>query len=389
MSLPKERITYLIEAYTSKTATVQEEQELMEWMQEAQEDSELKDYVQNLWNQYQPETKFDYVNWDDLFNRIIQSDKIHSIAPEPKRILWPRIVAAAAVLIVLGTASYFLLFHKVSKNEIAKTEIKDVVPPSAAKAMITLADGRQIVLDSAANGTLALQANVKLVKHADGEVSYSGTSGEALYNTLTNPKGSKVINMTLADGSKVWLNAGSSLTFPVAFVGSERKVSITGEAYFEVAHNAAMPFKVSKDAMEVTVLGTRFNINAYNDEEDIRVTLLEGSVRTSIVNGGYSILRPGEQAIVTNDIKLVKNADVEEVMAWKNGMFAFKNASLPEIMRQAARWYDVEVIYEGRLSNERYRGEVSRSTNLSQLMKILELSGVKYKIEGKKITVKT
>ena len=267
--------------------------------------------------------------------------------------------------------------------------------PETNKAMITLANGQKVYLDSAVNGTLAMQGNVKLVKLANGQIAYQTASGETIneikYNTLTNPRGSKVIDMTLADGSQVWLNAGSSVTYPVAFVGNERRVAITGEAYFEVAHNTAMPFKVSKGEMEVTVLGTHFNVNAYDDESDIKVTLLEGSVKVikgpSTGSGLQTVLKPGQQAQVTNEVKVVNDADLEQVMAWKNGLFNMKGTDLAALMRQVARWYDVQVSYEGPQQQKSFGGSINRDVDLSDVLKALEQYGIHFRMEKGKVII--
>jgi hypothetical protein len=266
----------------------------------------------------------------------------------------------------------------------------DVKAPQSNKAMVTLANGQQVYLDSIKNGALATQGNVTLVKLSSGEIQYQSVSGELSgemqYNTLFNPRGSKVINMVLTDGTEVWLNAGSSITYPVAFIEKERKVSVSGEVYFEVAHHAAKPFVVAKDAMEVRVLGTHFNINAYEDEDDIKVTLLEGSVK--IKNGVTTgLLQPGQQARVTNDIKLFSNVDMDGVMAWKNGYFQFDNASLQDVLKQLARWYDVDVVNEGQTKPRAFVGEMERTLNLSQVLKVLEKNGLHFRLEGKKIIV--
>jgi ferric-dicitrate binding protein FerR (iron transport regulator) len=215
-------------------------------------------------------------------------------------------------------------------------------------------------------------------------------NGELEFNTLSNPRGSKVINMMLADGSRVWLNAGSSITYPVAFVGNKRNVNIDGEAYFEIAHDASTPFIVSKGDMNVTVLGTHFNVNAYDDENDIKVTLLEGSVNVSTKYEVKGVkIKPGEQAIVNtkHEVRTMKDADVEQVIAWKNGYFNFKDADIVSIMRQVEKWYDVEVVYEQR-TDKVFIAEIPRTVNAGDFFKILEATGwVRFKIEGKKITV--
>jgi ferric-dicitrate binding protein FerR (iron transport regulator) len=208
------------------------------------------------------------------------------------------------------------------------------------------------------------------------------------YNTLSNPRGSKVISLTLSDGTRVWLNAGSSLRYPASFASSavNREVKITGEAYFEVAHDASKPFIVSKNDVSVTVLGTHFNVNAYDDESDIKITLLEGSVR---VNKGSNtgLLKPGQQAQVSSSVKVLNNTDVEQVMAWKNGKFSFNGSDIKTVMRELARWYDVNVEYKDEIK-ETFFVKLDRNTNMSNVFRILQTTGaVHFKIEGKKVTV--
>lgn len=311
--------------------------------------------------------------------------------PRVYRIHFRRIAVAASLLIAIATGAYFLFFNKSSTpDEIVKTmqTAKDVEAPKVTRAMITLGDGRQISIDSLNTFT---QGNVQLTKMADGKILYKGPSTgtgstEIIYNTLSNPRGSKVIDMTLADGSHVWLNAGSSLTYPVAFVGNERKVEITGEAYFEVEHNSAMPFVLSKGNVDVTVLGTHFNVNAYDDEADIKVTLLEGSVK--ITKGSLTrLLKPNQQARVTEEIKIASGVDIREIMAWKDGYFTYNSADIQTLMRQAARWYDVEVVYAGRIPDDTFTGSMPRKVSLANWLKVLEKSGVQFRIDGKKVIV--
>ncbi|HET6996597.1 MAG TPA: FecR domain-containing protein, partial [Chitinophagaceae bacterium] len=241
----------------------------------------------------------------------------------------------------------------------------------------------------------ATENNVNLIKKADCEIVYDDSRLTAhdsplTYNTLTNPRGSKVIDMTLSDGSKVWLNAGSSVKYPVTFIGKDRKVEITGEAYFEVTHDPGRPFVVSKGLISVTVLGTHFNVNAYDDEADIKVTLLEGSVKVSELTTHHSqLIKPGEQGIAMNNGELtVKNdVDMEQVMAWKNGRFQFNEADLQTVLRQVARWYDVEIVYEGDVPTRQFGGKMQKELNLSEILKILEKNNVHFRIDGKKLIV--
>jgi len=244
------------------------------------------------------------------------------------------------------------------------------------------------LLDSLTSGTLAIQGKVNVIKTADGQIVYTGTGNEVEYNTLFNPRGSKAVALTLIDGTKVWMNAESSLRYFTSISNDERKVEITGECYFEAAHDALKPFIV-KDVnrgTEVEVLGTHFNVNTYADEPEMKVTLLEGSVK--ILKGTLlSILKPGQQAQVSNDIKVVSGVNVDEVMAWKNGKFAYNNTDLETIMRQMARWYDVEVVYKNKIT-DKYTVTTERDVPVSQLFKYIEMSGgVHFTIDDRKITV--
>ncbi len=320
--------------------------------------------------------------------------KVHSIPK--RRIYW---YAAASVAIIAISLIYFRMLNQPSgKNTDHIAQVtNDVKAPEASRAMVTLADGTKVYLDSAGTGNVAVQGNMKLVKLPSGEIAYQNASGELstklVYNTLSNPRGSKVIQMVLADGSKVWLNAGSALTYPVAFVGKERSVSITGEAYFEVAHDASKPFTVFKDKVAVKVLGTHFNINAFQDDgDDIEVTLLEGSVNVSVPSPSPSEragvrLKPGEQARVGKGLKVVTDVDVNGVMAWKNGYFHFDDASLQNVMERISRWYDVKVVYKGEVPKKRFAGEMQRDLSLSEIIQILERNKIHFEIVGKELIV--
>jgi len=302
--------------------------------------------------------------------------------------------AAASIIFAVGIGSYFLFFNKAVKRiEVSKTVVpNDVKAPENNKATIKTTDGQIIYLDSAANGTLMNQGNVSLVKLADGKIVYQ--KGDALtplsviYNTLTNPRGSRVIDMTFEDGSRIWLNAGSSVTYPVIFVGNERKISITGEAYFEVAHDAIKKFIVEANGIIVEDVGTAFNINAYNNEPVLKTTLVTGEINVIKYNVVKNLV-PGQQAIIdkSGNISVIKNADVELAVAWKNGFTRFKSADLGIIMRQLERWYDIDVMFEAGISGRSFTGGLSSSSNLSEVLKILEFSNIHFKLEGRRLTV--
>jgi len=327
--------------------------------------------------------------------------KFAASSPKTIRLASPwRWAAVAAVLIVAaGIALLPYMTNRKQQLENSSTAKATVdIPPGGNKAVLTLADGSKIVLDAAADGTLARQGNAVISKKGEQviyDVSSSTDNQEALSlksNTITTPRGGQY-PVILPDGSKVMLNAASSITFPPVFTGTERKVEITGEAYFEVAtlrlrSGQKMPFKVVVNGMQVEVLGTHFNINAYADEPIIATTLVEGAVK--VMKEGKEVrLNPGQQSQLTktNELKKVENANLEEAVAWKNGVFYLSSADIGSIMRQISRWYDIEVEYTHGIPAGHISGEVPRSMNLSEVLKVLQESGVKINLDGKKVMV--
>lgn len=314
---------------------------------------------------------------------------IHMNHP-PVRHLYKKWWAAAAIFLVVGVASWVFF---AGKGKAVPTEMVKATPapqetqPGMSGAILTLADGRKFVLDSA-QGALAEQGSAKVVNQ-NGRLLYNlqGNSAEVVYNNMATPNG-RQYQLLLSDGTRVWLNAASSITFPTAFVGMKRSVSITGEAYFEVAHDAARPFEVKVNDMTVRVLGTHFNVNSYANEAAINTTLLEGRIAVSAA-GHTRTVKPGQQAQVaqTGTIKLVKDVDVNAVVAWKNGYFSFQNADMKTIMRQVARWYDVEVQFEGTVPDVQFSGEIGRNLTLTQFLGILEETRIHYKVTGKKLMI--
>jgi ferric-dicitrate binding protein FerR (iron transport regulator) len=305
--------------------------------------------------------------------------------------------AAASIILLLGVGAYF--FAQKTTNQVAVTpaakELKNDVAPGGNKAVLTLADGTKIILDSAANGNLAQQGSARVVKLANGQIAYDvkgSADKEIMWNTMRTPAGGQY-QVTLPDGTKVWLNAASSITYPAAFVSKNRQVKITGEVYFEVAtlrlrSGQKMPFIVDIDGKStVEVLGTHFNINAYEDESAIKTTLLEGAVK--IVNRQSAILKPGEQAVVSDNSPLTidHSPDLDQVMAWKNGLFSFNNADLRSVMRQLERWYDIKVEYRGDVPDISLKGKMRRNVNLSVVLDFLQKTGVKFYTEGKTIII--
>lgn len=301
----------------------------------------------------------------------IPAKKVHFM----RRYGW---AAAAVVLAMAGLMQYW--FRAEVSPKIAVSPPAVDIAPGHSGAVLHLSDGSTVVLDSAQNGTVAILGKVQAIKE-DGTLKYTGSTNEEIYHTVSTNKG-RQWQMTLADGTKVWLNAASSIRYPLSFTDNERSVEITGEVYFEVTHNEARPFKVKARGQVIEDLGTIFNVNAYADEDALRTTLLEGAVRI----GGVT-LKPGEQGIIKDGSLKVSPVNTEQVVAWKNGFFSFKKTPLKEVMLQLARWYDVEVAYEGNIPDMKFGGKINRNSNASQVLTILEESNIHFKIQGKKIIV--
>lgn len=306
-----------------------------------------------------------------------------------------RFTAAAAVLIVLAAGLYFYLPGWRQATNQHHLKAGDFAPGST-KAILILSNGTKIDLQKGANGIIARQGNTSIKKTAAGQLVYhappSGTAGQETpeYNLIQIPRGGEY-QLVLPDGSRIWLNAASSLRYPAKFSGKERIVELTGEAYFEVAKNAAMPFKVQTKGMLVEVLGTHFNMEAYPEEAIAKTTLLEGSVKVWNTKQGRQqhseILKPGEQAVLKNGLLDVQNVDTDAAVAWKNGLTYFDQADIKSIMRQVSRWYNVEVEFKGDLSGRTFTGKIPRSANLSKVLKVLELSDIHFKMAGETIVV--
>lgn len=309
---------------------------------------------------------------------------------------WPRVAAAAAILAVLSFGGYFLIRN--TKQNALVVSAKNDIAPGKNSATLTLANGKQIVLNNAVNGQLASESGITISKSAQGELIYKADPAKenavnaGQLNTLETFKGEQY-QVILPDGSHVWLNAASVLKYPVAFSRKERLVELTGEGYFEVAHQKSRPFRVKTAQQIVEVLGTHFNINAYQDEPVSRATLLEGSVRVTTPAlersaAGSLMLKPGEQSVLVGNQVNIVEANMEETIAWKNGYFMFESEKITSVMRKIARWYNVEVVYEGEVSSDQFGGTVSRFEKVSQVLKKLELTDkVHFKIEGRRVIV--
>lgn len=359
-------------------------------------------FLEKYYNHFEKESSFtwrlsvnDKENLErELFAGILQKTTKKKKIFQLSKICWYKQAMAALILLFIGLGTYYnLIATNGSETTVIATPVlaKKDLRPGGNRAILTLSNGSTVVLDSTGNGFVTQQSNTQIVKTAKGQLSYTTlnqNSKELVYNSVSIPRGGQY-QLVLPDGTKVWLNADSSIRFPVAFVGKERKVTITGEAYFEVAKDKKKPFIVSSANMDVEVLGTHFNVSAYAEESIVKTTLLEGSVK---INNKKSevYLVPGQQSQLNNSgqFSIKNNIDVDKEIAWTKGKFQFNSNTIQEIMLQLSRWYDVEVIYQGKVSSETFSAIIKRSSNISQVLKLMEASGVKFDIEGKKIYVK-
>lgn len=383
-------IKNLLDRYFNGTCSEAEKLRIDEWLEsytkEGNEWLMMNNTQQELW-------------LDSLFAKI----EHHIDSPEALRKLPTRsalrmgglLRIAAAVILLLSIGFIFFKYQNTSTP--GKHSIKQEILAGGNKAILTLADGKKIDLSQSENGEIAIQAGLQVRKEANGELIYQvgsavkapATIGEApTYNTITTPRGGKY-QVNLPDGTQVWLNAASIIRFPTNFSAlPNRKVELSGEAYFEVAKDPAKPFIVVTEKQETHVLGTHFNINSYEDEEETRTALLEGSIRVSDKKNQHLILKPGQQSTLKAGNIEIRNIDENEVLAWKKGFFSFNEESLESIMRKISRWYDVDVYYQDTFRKTSFLGKISRSKSITSVLKILENSGeVHFKIEGRRITV--
>jgi ferric-dicitrate binding protein FerR (iron transport regulator) len=389
----------LIAKYLRQELTDQEKDQLEQWLQSDTRNQELfRKLTDEATVDSELET-FEANDKDKAWKNIVKKTGFKSITRKktPTR-LWPAYAAAVIILIALGVT---LTRYRNTSNEqkIAVKPQKDLLPGSN-KAILTLADGSKVVLDDTKQGKIANQQNIIITKDKSGELVYQVVESakpkelpqfeKVVMNMLATPRGGQY-QIVLPDGTRVWLNSASSLRYPAAFVGNERRVELSGEAYFEVSKDPNKPFYVKTATQTVTVLGTHFNINSYPDEISAKTTLLEGSVKvTGNSNGVSAKLKPGEQAVNTvNAIEVKENADIDEAVAWKNGKFLFRNTDLHTIMRQLSRWYDVDVEYQGNVVQKHYRGRISRNVPVSDIFQILKTSGINFTIDGRKIIVRS
>jgi len=384
---PEEYIS-IYERYMAGECTEEEKQILKNYCSEIN-DSDLS------WNTH------DMGDKEELGKKLLEQLQRHLRNEEPVqkgKSLFPFLKYAAAILV--SAVSYYIIYTNYQSGKSSTPATVEVIAPAPAldiapggnKAILTLSNGAKVTLDDAAKGMIARQGKTSLHKQVDGSLEYIADAiaeDEPIeYNTVTTPRGGQY-KITLPDGSNVWLNASSSIRFPTRFFGKTREVEVTGEIYFEVHKNPSLPFHITANAQTIEVLGTTFNLMAYDDELEIKTTLVEGAVKVSNTQGTI-LLRPGEQSICNKAKQTLKvtPADVDEALAWKTGQFIFNDEDLQSIMRKVGRWYDVEVDIKEEVKHKRFTGGMSRFENASRVLNMLQLTGaIHFKIEERRIKV--
>ena len=390
--MDKKDFQKLLDKYIAGEASLEEEQRLL-------------NFYGSFQKQPQSDQEIDQIG-DNILERIQETINPVDEDQYSYRFYYLKSISIAAmILLAITTGIYFYSNREIAEPEhFAEIDVRNDIAPGYNKAILTLADGSKISLDDAANGLLASQGNIAITKTENGQIVYENNNidrtkfmaNRSVTNTIQTPKGGKY-QVRLPDGSKVWLNSASTLSYPTTFAGNERKVQLKGEAYFEISPNKNIPFRVQSGNQIVEVLGTHFNINSYDDEDYVKTTLLEGSVKVILnskpnVISNTRLLKPGEQSLTKSsrsDIR-IENADTEKAIAWKNGYFKFRNTPIKEIMREIERWYDVELVYEGKMPTDEFTGFISNDVKISAVLKIMEESGgVKFTVKGKKLKVKS
>lgn len=413
------RVKYLLDQHSKGLLTAGETAELTEILSNNDYDHLVQEALKDMLKEHRHTEELSKKEWEPVLHRILNNGDTLQIQENNQqheyKVLTPvhpmryykrgsgiKWMAVAGSIVFIMTTLY-LFFHagKESLQQVSEANKSSInqlpVRPGGNKAYLTLFDGTVINLDSMATGSFTIQGNARVIKKDSGQLEYvfsKANASEPVYNTITTPKGGKY-KIILPDGTRVWLNAGSSLKFPVAFAGKSRKVYLQGEGYFEVSKNPLMPFYVNAGNSLVEVLGTHFNVNAYEDEDAVSTTLLEGKVKVD-QNGTAGntppasvILKPGEQAELSKNgqITTMRDINIDEVVAWKEGFFDFKNIPVTDLMRQIVRWYDVDVEYRGEVPDTKLTGKISRDVNLDKLIDMLQYAGLNMKVADRKITI--
>lgn len=389
-------IATLISRSLQGLLTAEEQEELDAWIAASDENRQLWTELNNPAVQQQQVRAMARFDENAALERFL-SDKPAKSDVRRIRPLFSWKWAAAVLILGLGVSTYYLLTHRTQNVKwYSQQPAPHDIPPGKNGAILTLADGTQLVLDSLRNGKVATQngTQISLNNNALTYDATAATDGAAI-NTITTPKG-RQYHITLPDGTEVWLNAASSIQYPVAFKGRERRVKIIGEVYFEVANKSWQPFVVETDQMKLEVLGTSFNVNTYDDEKTNRTTLLTGALKVTPLSGSKpQVLVPGQTAVLSkptvpdgSTLTIIETPDLSKTIAWKNGLFDFDGQDLYSVMRQLERWYNIDVQYVGKPDNIIFKGKMHRNTNLSDVLKVLETMDVKFELKGNTLYVK-
>lgn len=380
----------LFQRYLEGSATEPEMAELMIFLGDAQYAALFEEIIGNAFVSYQDESAIAPEQIEVILQHIFAKTGTDKVIVIQKPMLWKRIAVAASIILCLSFASLFILHQQKALQSAQRVSSQKSILPGGNKATLTLANGSKIILTTAKTGKLALQANSSIHKAADNEIVYNPTKNQSAkidYNVLATPRGGQY-TLVLADGTKVWLNASSSIKYPTSFHDNYRTVEISGEVYFEVVHNQLQPFRVIAAGQVIEDIGTAFNVNAYPDEHLVKTTLVTGAVE---VRGKDKRLRlkPGQQAVNDPGGNHLSAAtvDISSVTAWRNGYFRFDNAEMATIMRQFARWYNIEVSYEGNIGEHEFVGRISRNSSLQKVLKVLTDEGVHYRLTDNKLTI--
>lgn len=388
------RIVHLLLKYLKGELTLKEQQTMEQWAAESEKNLKLLQDVADQQTLASEMASFSNFEWNDIAQKLAANGvPITETTKVRHSLYWGRFMVAAAVLLIMAVASYLIVENNRKPPSINKTQVAikyNDISPGKYKALLRLADGSTIVLDSNGSDSLTKQGEAKLA-NKNGQLIYKAggkysSSSLPFINTLTTAK-AETYQLVLSDGSKVWLNSESSIRFPVYFNGTERKVEVSGEAYFEVAHNSRQPFIAQVNGMEIKVLGTVFNVKAYPEENKVTTTLLQGKVQVT-KEKRTQVLAPGEQAdlLASGRIHLNKHADIEKAVGWREGIFIFKKDDVKYVMTQLARWYDFKVEYKG-VINDRFTGIIDRRLPVSVVLDMLQKSTVHFQIKGRVITV--
>jgi len=388
-----------LERWSNDQFTEAERQELIDMLQSASTEQEIIPVLEDMWEKIQDEGLFSEARQQTMIKNIldrypgrkfpVDKEAVKSMYVGHRNALirkWSWAVASSVALII-GIGVYYLYHKKQAETPAGIVQSVTNGQQGESSVLLTLSDGSQVLLDTLKNGRIALRGGT-VAKVTNGVFEYERTGSEVQYNTISTPKG-KQFQLRLSDGTNVWLNAESSIQYPVAFTGKERLISVTGEVYMEVAQNPSIPFRVEvSGGTAVEVLGTSFNVNAYDNEQSVRTTLLDGAIRVAMKGSEratYKLLKPGQQALTTTGnrpIQVFDDVNAVSVVAWKNGVFDFNDVPLEEAMRQLARWYDIEVIYQQPIPEVQLGGTIKRSLPFTDVLYFLGNVGLHYKLEG-------